>query len=137
MIWVKILRGNNKKSSITFSVTYHIIKFFIIFPKQLLFSLNQSLQWPFREIYGTAIFDFEPQGTNQLQLKAGCQVLIIGKDGDDRGWWRGKVGDVVSSTWKYFFFFIQKQKKKEKQWVFDTILGWLLSQRVRTNATTD
>uniref|UniRef100_A0A1B0FIB5 Protein vav n=1 Tax=Glossina morsitans morsitans TaxID=37546 RepID=A0A1B0FIB5_GLOMM len=57
--------------------------------------LNQSLQWPFREIYGTAIFDFEPQGTNQLQLKAGCQVLIIGKDGDDRGWWRGKVGDVV------------------------------------------
>uniref|UniRef100_A0A1A9W8M5 Protein vav n=1 Tax=Glossina brevipalpis TaxID=37001 RepID=A0A1A9W8M5_9MUSC len=56
--------------------------------------LNQSLQWPFREVYGTAIFDFEPQGTNQLQLKAGCQVLIIGKDGDDRGWWRGKVGDV-------------------------------------------
>lgn len=61
-------------------------------------SLYQSLQWPFREVYGTAILDYEPQGINQLKLRAGCQVLIIGKNGDGRGWWRGKVGDVVCIT---------------------------------------
>ncbi|XP_065362778.1 protein vav [Calliphora vicina] len=57
--------------------------------------LNQSLQWPYREVFATAIYDFEPKGNNQLQLKTGCQVLVIGKDGDSKGWWRGKIGDVV------------------------------------------
>ncbi|XP_067639293.1 protein vav [Eurosta solidaginis] len=57
--------------------------------------LNQSLQWPFREVIATAIYDFEPKGSNQLQLKTGCQVLVIGKDGDSKGWWRGKIGDTV------------------------------------------
>ncbi|KAM7346484.1 vav guanine nucleotide exchange factor isoform 2-T2 [Cochliomyia hominivorax] len=57
--------------------------------------LNQSLQWPYREVFATANYDFEPKGNNQLQLKTGCQVLVIGKDGDSKGWWRGKIGDVV------------------------------------------
>ncbi|XP_037932419.1 protein vav-like [Teleopsis dalmanni] len=57
--------------------------------------LNHTLQWPFREVYATAIYDYEPQGSNQLQLKTGCQVLVIGKDGDSKGWWRGKIGDTV------------------------------------------
>lgn len=87
MIWVKILLG---KSEINW-IYYKIIIIIIVICR-----LNQSLQWPFHEVYGTAIFDFEPQGNNQLQLRAGCLVLIIGKDGDDRGWWRGKVGDIVS-----------------------------------------
>ncbi|XP_073830138.1 vav guanine nucleotide exchange factor isoform X2 [Musca autumnalis] len=57
--------------------------------------LNQSLQWPYREVLATAIYDFEPKGNNQLALKTGCQVLVIGKDGDNKGWWRGKIGDTV------------------------------------------
>ncbi|XP_049311757.1 protein vav isoform X1 [Bactrocera dorsalis] len=57
--------------------------------------LNQSLQWPFREVIATAIYDFEPKGSNQLHLKTGGQVLVIGKDGDSKGWWRGKIGDTV------------------------------------------
>lgn len=57
--------------------------------------LNQSLEWPFREVTATAIYDFDPKGTNQLPLKQGCQVIVIGKDGDSKGWWRGKTGDIV------------------------------------------
>lgn len=49
-------------------------------------------------MFSTAIYDFEPKGTNQLQLKTGCQVLVIGKDGDSKGWWRGKIGDVVRTN---------------------------------------
>ncbi|EDW65275.1 protein vav isoform X2 [Drosophila virilis] len=58
--------------------------------------LNQSLQWPFREVIATALYDFDPKaGSNQLQLRTDCQVLVIGKDGDSKGWWRGKIGDTV------------------------------------------
>ncbi|XP_060664571.1 protein vav isoform X2 [Drosophila nasuta] len=58
--------------------------------------LNQSLQWPFREVIATALYDYEPKaGSNQLQLRTDCQVLVIGKDGDSKGWWRGKIGDTV------------------------------------------
>ncbi|KAH8397550.1 hypothetical protein KR222_009830 [Zaprionus bogoriensis] len=58
--------------------------------------LNQSLQWPFREVYATALYDYDPKaGSNQLQLRTDCQVLVIGKDGDSKGWWRGKIGDTV------------------------------------------
>lgn len=57
--------------------------------------LNQSLLWPFREVIATAIYEFEPKGSNQLQLKQGCQVVVIGKDGDSKGWWRGRIGETV------------------------------------------
>ncbi|XP_023037071.1 protein vav isoform X3 [Drosophila willistoni] len=58
--------------------------------------LNQSLQWPYREVIATALYDYEPKaGSNQLQLRTDCQVLVIGKDGDSKGWWRGKIGDTV------------------------------------------
>lgn len=57
--------------------------------------LSQSLLWPFREVVATAIYEFEPKGSNQLQLKQGCQVVVIGKDGDSKGWWRGRIGETV------------------------------------------
>ena len=60
-----------------------------------LFSLNQTLQWPVREVIATALFDFAPQEPNQLPLKQGCQVIVIGKEGDSKGWWRGKTMEKV------------------------------------------
>lgn len=59
------------------------------------YSLNQSLQWPFREVVATALYDFNPKEANQLPLQQGCQVLVIGKEGDSKGWWRGKTMDRV------------------------------------------
>ncbi|SPP88665.1 protein vav isoform X2 [Drosophila guanche] len=58
--------------------------------------LNTLLQWPYREVIATALYDYEPKpGSNQLQLRTDCQILVIGKDGDSKGWWRGKIGDTV------------------------------------------
>lgn len=58
-------------------------------------SLNQSLSWPYREVVATALYDFNPKEANQLPLRKGCQVLVIGKEGDSKGWWRGKTMDKV------------------------------------------
>ncbi|XP_016949538.1 protein vav isoform X2 [Drosophila biarmipes] len=70
--------------------------------------LNQSLQWPYKEVYATALYDYEPKaGSNQLQLRTDCQVLVIGKDGDSKGWWRGKIGDTVGYFPKEY---VQEQK---------------------------
>lgn len=67
------------------------------------FRLNQSLQWPYKEVIATALYDFEPRaGSNQLQLRTDFQVLVIGKDGDSKGWWRGKIGDTVSTQGSWF-----------------------------------
>lgn len=57
--------------------------------------LNQTLQWPFKEVLATALFDFVPTESSQLPLKRGCMVVVIGKEGDSKGWWRGKTNDRV------------------------------------------
>lgn len=55
--------------------------------------LNQCLWWPFREVLATALYDFNAREANQLSLHLGCQILVIGKEGDSKGWWRGKITD--------------------------------------------
>lgn len=61
-------------------------------------SLNQVFKWPFRGRVATALYEFNPNESNQLPLHQGCLVLIIGKEGDNNGWWRGKaMGRVMSS----------------------------------------
>lgn len=57
--------------------------------------LNQTLQWPYKEVIATALYDFSPTESNQLPLKQGCHVVIIGKEGDSKGWWRGKTLEKV------------------------------------------
>ncbi|XP_070144200.1 protein vav isoform X2 [Drosophila kikkawai] len=75
--------------------------------------LNQSLQWPYKEVIATALYDFEPRaGSNQLQLRTDCQVLVIGKDGDSKGWWRGKIGDTVGYFPKDY---VQEQKPASEE----------------------
>ncbi|KFB45541.1 AGAP010292-PA-like protein [Anopheles sinensis] len=57
--------------------------------------LNQLLQWPFKEEIVTAVYDFAPTELNQLPMRKGCQVIVIGKEGDSKGWWRGKTLEKV------------------------------------------
>jgi guanine nucleotide exchange factor VAV len=59
--------------------------------------LDVKLKWPFRRIIAVAEFDFNPAENNQLPLKKGCQVTILSKEGDYKGWWKGKIQDRVSN----------------------------------------
>ena len=93
MTWAKILLGwyfSSKEN-----VSNFISSLIKIFTKPSLYRLNQSLSWPFREVVATALYDFSPKEPNQLPLRQGCQVLVIGKEGDSKGWWRGKTMDRV------------------------------------------
>jgi guanine nucleotide exchange factor VAV len=58
--------------------------------------LDVKLKWPFRRIIAVAEFDFNPAENNQLPLKKGCQVIVLSKEGDYKGWWKGKIQDRVS-----------------------------------------
>lgn len=60
--------------------------------------MNVKLQWPFRRITAVAEFDFNPTEPNQLPLKKGCHVLVLSKEGDHKGWWKGQINDRVSET---------------------------------------
>ncbi|XP_055630616.1 protein vav isoform X2 [Toxorhynchites rutilus septentrionalis] len=73
--------------------------------------LNQSLQWPYKEVIATALYDFFPSEPNQLPLRQGCQVVVIGKEGDSKGWWRGKSMEKVG--------FFPKEYVRENHTVMD------------------
>lgn len=90
MIWVKILLGKCAHCENAWMQGVLMVMFAIS-------RLNQSLSWPYREVVATALYDFSPVEANQLALRQGCQVLVIGKEGDSKGWWRGKTMDKVCS----------------------------------------
>lgn len=77
----------------------------------LLPRLDVKLKWPFRRIIAVAEFDFNPAESNQLPLKKGCQVTVLSKEGDYKGWWKGKIQDRVSKYSELYlsFDFVHKR----------------------------
>ncbi|XP_076228297.1 vav guanine nucleotide exchange factor isoform X2 [Nomia melanderi] len=57
--------------------------------------LDQRLLWPYRRVLATALFDFHAEERNQLSLQRGCTVVVLSKEGDAKGWWKGKIDDHV------------------------------------------
>ncbi|XP_012176242.1 protein vav isoform X2 [Bombus affinis] len=57
--------------------------------------LDQRLLWPYRRVLAKALFDFRGGERNQLSLRRGCRVVVLSKEGDAKGWWKGKIGDQV------------------------------------------
>ncbi|XP_071569039.1 protein vav isoform X2 [Temnothorax nylanderi] len=57
--------------------------------------LDQRLLWPYRRVLAKALFDFRGCERNQLSLRRGCRVVVLSKEGDAKGWWKGKIGDQV------------------------------------------
>ena len=39
----------------------------------------------------TALHNFEPTSQSMVGLRKGQEVLVLSKNGDERGWWKGKV----------------------------------------------
>lgn len=91
----------NLSRTISILIIYKLVNTHII----SIFRLNVRLKWPFRRIVAVAEFDFNPVESNQLPLKQGCQVIVLSKEGDQKGWWKGKVHDrvsvLLSNSFKY------------------------------------
>lgn len=57
--------------------------------------LDQRLLWPYQRVLAKALFDFNGGERNQLSLRRGCRVVVLSKEGDAKGWWKGKIADHV------------------------------------------
>lgn len=57
--------------------------------------LDIKLKWPFCRILAIAKYNFSPTESNQLPLKEGCTLKILSKEGDQKGWWKGQIGDKI------------------------------------------
>ncbi|XP_026501163.1 protein vav isoform X1 [Vanessa tameamea] len=64
--------------------------------------LNSNLRWPFRRVVATVIHDFRPLEASQLALRPGAKVLVLSKEGDSRGWWKGRTLDKGDNRSGYF-----------------------------------
>ncbi|XP_049885290.1 protein vav isoform X2 [Pectinophora gossypiella] len=64
--------------------------------------LNSNLRWPFRRLVATVIHDFRPLESSQLALRPGAKILILSKEGDSRGWWKGRTLDKGDYRSGYF-----------------------------------
>lgn len=61
----------------------------------LIYRLDIKLKWSFCRILAVAKYNFSPTESNQLPLKEGCTLKILSKEGDQKGWWKGQIGDKV------------------------------------------
>lgn len=59
------------------------------------FRLKMCLLWPIHEVFAIALYDYIPNEPHQLRLEQNCEVLILGKEGANRGWWRGRIHETV------------------------------------------
>ncbi|XP_004928811.1 protein vav isoform X2 [Bombyx mandarina] len=64
--------------------------------------LNSNLRWPFRRVVATVIHDFRPLESSQLALRPGSKVLVLSKEGDSQGWWKGRTLDKGDNRSGYF-----------------------------------
>ncbi|XP_039745180.1 protein vav [Pararge aegeria] len=64
--------------------------------------LDSILRWPFRRVVATVIHDFRPLETTQLALRPGAKLLVLSKEGDRVGWWKGRTLDKGDNRTGYF-----------------------------------
>ncbi|XP_037963720.2 protein vav isoform X2 [Plutella xylostella] len=64
--------------------------------------LDSNLRWPFRRVVATVVRDFRPADSGQLALRAGAKLLVLSKEGDARGWWKGRTLDKGDDRTGYF-----------------------------------
>lgn len=67
------------------------------------------LEWPYRQLIALVLEDFEPHDRAQLRLRAGEQIIIIGKEGYRDGWWKAKSKHGVSCVVKVVCCFSKAQ----------------------------
>lgn len=70
--------------------------------------------WPYTEKFATVLHNFSPKAPSQLKLIKDSEILILGKEGEEKGWWRGRNNEnkVAIDINDYLF------KKNEKSLFF-------------------
>ncbi|GFQ97213.1 protein vav [Trichonephila clavata] len=45
--------------------------------------------------YAEALYDFQGNSPNMLTLHKGDRIIILSKAGNQKGWWKGQIGENV------------------------------------------
>lgn len=60
------------------------------------YSIDHVLEWPFNEEIVRAELDFNKNESNQLDMKKGCDIVLMTKYANDiNGWLRGRYENKV------------------------------------------
>lgn len=82
--------GSNAFPSIVDLVRYYSLHNM----KESFQALDTTLAFPFKAAVlsvARALHNFEPTSPTMVGLRRGQEVLVLSKNGDERGWWKGKV----------------------------------------------
>lgn len=60
-------------------------------------SLFANLTRPLYEV-AVANYAYESTARNYLSLEPGDTVIVISHDGENNGWWKGRIGNRVSNS---------------------------------------
>lgn len=62
-------------------------------------SLDAYLKVPWKHLFATAqvIKEYVPEDVdlNQLSISKGQHLIVVSKEGDENGWWKGRFNDQV------------------------------------------
>jgi len=96
--------------------------------------LDIKLKWPFCRILAIAKYNFSPTESNQLPLKEGCTLKILSKEGDQKGWWKGQIGDKVID---YIILTLFNDYKTLQKYIFQYLFSdWFFSKSLCTRTLT-
>lgn len=61
---------------------------------------------PWKHVYQTAkvIENYAAGDDNVLAISRGQHIIIVNKDGDARGWWKGRFNDRVPINYTFFWY---------------------------------
>ncbi|KAB7495038.1 GRB2-related adapter protein [Armadillidium nasatum] len=54
--------------------------------------LDRTLKKPLYDT-ATVLFPYQANGHNQLKLREGQRVIVVSREGESMGWWKGRIGD--------------------------------------------
>lgn len=69
--------------------------------------MDAYLKVPWKHFFATAqvIKDYVPEDVdlNQLSISKGQHLIVVSKEGDENGWWKGRFNDQVRYSFSYIF----------------------------------
>ncbi|XP_018323324.1 protein vav [Agrilus planipennis] len=62
---------------------------------------NTYLEWPYRQLRAVAVRSFSSDCPDHLSFEQGQNIVVVGQEGYQEGWWKGKRDNMIGYFPKY------------------------------------